>query len=190
MSRLRTSVVLVAATAMAAGCTSSGPPRPPRSPAPASTPSPGVLGRAVSGGLVRADDCGRLLAALKRQARREVTAYGLPAFWGGGYLGTGIVAHGPAMRSAMIAAPVPQAAADSVGTGTAGGTGADGYSTTNNQEVGVDEPDLAKTDGRVLAVIRQGSGGRRCCSSSTSRATRRRSPARCGCRASPAASCS
>ena len=29
-----------------------------------------------------------------------------------------------------------------------------GYSTTNNQEIGVDEPDLAKTDGHLLVALR------------------------------------
>ena len=30
------------------------------------------------------------------------------------------------------------------------------YSTTNLQEIGVDEPDLVKTDGRILVAIAQG----------------------------------
>ena len=45
--------------------------------------------------------------------------------------------------------PAPQEA-------KSGASGADGFSTTNVQEEGVDEPDIVKTDGRRLFIVRAG----------------------------------
>jgi hypothetical protein len=51
------------------------------------------------------------------------------------------------------AAPQASAAATSGGTAT---TSSPSYSTTNNQEAGVDEPDIAKTDGSTIFALAQG----------------------------------
>jgi uncharacterized secreted protein with C-terminal beta-propeller domain len=48
------------------------------------------------------------------------------------------------------AAPAPTASAP------ASGTGSTSFSTTNNQEPGVDEPDIVKTDGRTIFAVQNG----------------------------------
>ena len=105
--------------------------------------------------LARFDNCDGFLSAVKHEALSEVTAYGLPGGAGS--------ALGYAMRGNMPGAMAAGAVAAS-GSGTsAGGAGsapapapaaADGFSTTNNQEEGVDEPDLTKTDGHLLVLVR------------------------------------
>src|SRR4249919_90427 len=55
---------------------------------------------------------------------------------------------GPGRNAPDTGAPVPAAAPESAGTD---------YSTTNNQEEGVDEPDVVKTDGQRIYAI---AGGR------------------------------
>jgi uncharacterized secreted protein with C-terminal beta-propeller domain len=162
VTRARLVPTLAVAVAMAAGCTT----------APASRPGPDVkptrpavegrhvsmLGRAVPHGLVRTEDCVRLLATLKAEALREVTAYGLPGSWGGRVVGDSItqfssLARGPAIPMPVAAAPAGAKVAHAPAEDAAG------YSSTNNQEAGVDEPDLAKTDGRILALLREGPSG-------------------------------
>ncbi len=100
-----------------------------------------VAGASVSAGgpaaarLRAFDGCPSFLAYVRKQALPLVGPWGL-----GGVVG--------------IAAGTPGAARDAV-AGTAGGEPE--YSGTNVQEEGVDEPDLAKTNGRTLFVA---SGGR------------------------------
>ena len=94
--------------------------------------------------LVSYDSCEDALAQLKEAVGEQVTAYGL-----GG----------------------PEIAVDATGDGTTGGDDrlssvpeaavpapdqASGYSTTNTHEVGVDEPDLVKTDGRRIVTTVDG----------------------------------
>ena len=55
--------------------------------------------------------------------------------------------------SGKIVGALPSAAA---ATADGGGTSAPSYSTTNNQEAGVDEPDIAKTDGSTIFAIAHG----------------------------------
>jgi uncharacterized secreted protein with C-terminal beta-propeller domain len=85
--------------------------------------------------------CDALLTRMKREALRQVTAWGLGH---GGYAtGTAVAAAG---SSGAAAAGAPAAAS---------APAAPTYSGTNNQEAGVDEADLVKTDGRVLLTLRQ-----------------------------------
>jgi hypothetical protein len=65
-------------------------------------------------------------------------------------------------------AAAPSGAAGSAGTVAPAATGggpsgsdatAPAFSGTNDQEAGVDEPDLVKTDGHLLVTVRRGSGG-------------------------------
>jgi hypothetical protein len=94
--------------------------------------------------LVSYDSCEDALAQLKEALGEQVTAYGL-----GG----------------------PEIAVDATGDGTTGGDDRrsswseaaaaapdqeSGYSTTNTHEVGVDEPDLVKTDGRRIVTAVDG----------------------------------
>jgi uncharacterized secreted protein with C-terminal beta-propeller domain len=96
--------------------------------------------------LVRYVSCNDLLRSIKREALKEVTPYGLSY---GGVSPGGPIAFNRG-------APVPAAAPMEATGGTTGGAGvgAGGASTTNNQEAGVDEPDLAKTDGTRMVVVR------------------------------------
>ncbi|MCW3065312.1 MAG: benzoate transporter [Solirubrobacterales bacterium] len=60
----------------------------------------------------------------------------------------------PAMQTTQTTGPVPKAPTNSA-VGGAGGAGTT-FSTTNNQEAGVDEPDLVKTDGATIFAASEG----------------------------------
>ena len=98
-----------------------------------------VAGASVSAGgpaaarLTAFDGCPSFPAYVRKQALPLVGPWGL-----GGVVG--------------IAAGAPEAARGAV----AGSPDGDGYSRTNVQEEGVDEPDLVKTDGRTLFVATDG----------------------------------
>ncbi|HUO49286.1 MAG TPA: beta-propeller domain-containing protein, partial [Acidimicrobiales bacterium] len=131
---------------------------------------PAGSGAAAAGpiALTAYDSCDQLLASVRAQALAAVGPYGLPSAAGGvaGVPGT-VGGNGGEGFVNAAAAPSAAAAASSTTTagamGTAGGSGggADAplqpaFSTTNVQEAGVDEPDLVKTDGHLLVVVRQG----------------------------------
>lgn len=161
MSRARRTAAVVAAGALAlGGCTHQPPQRPAAvgpeqhpswqltSPSPA--PSPRAPGRVVAqaaskASLVPFASCTDLAARMRREALREVTAYGLPY---GGPMAVGI---GVATGAFVGAAPAPAMAAPMAEGDTAGGTA---FSPTNVQEAGVDEADAVKTDGRLLVAVR------------------------------------
>lgn len=86
--------------------------------------------------LVPFRSCGDLLGYAKEQTARFVGPYGI---------GGGTVAA-PAPAPVAVASPA-----------TGGNTEGVDYSGTNNQEQGVDEPDIVKTDGSTLYAV---SGGR------------------------------
>ncbi|MEV4621774.1 beta-propeller domain-containing protein [Asanoa sp. NPDC049573] len=86
------------------------------------------------------DSCADVLAGLKRAAKAVVTPWGFAE----AIVSAGIArrtATGFAIEDAAKAAPEPAGA---------------GYSGTNTQEVGVDEPDLVKTDGRRIVTVTSG----------------------------------
>jgi uncharacterized secreted protein with C-terminal beta-propeller domain len=97
-------------------------------------------------------DCDRFLQAVKAEAAAEVGPYGLPGGWDGAPVavdgvatsaaGAGMTTGGAAGTGVAAPAPAPATASGHE------------FSTTNNQEQGVDEPDLAKTDGRLLVTVR------------------------------------
>ena len=97
--------------------------------------------------LVSFDSCDDALAELKSAVAEHVTPYGL----GGGDV----------TFDGGVAMAVPEAAATgergSLATGgaddSAGVTAPQEYSTTNTHEIGVDEPDLVKTDGRRIVTV-------------------------------------
>lgn len=109
---------------------------------------------------MRFSDCAALTKALRTEALGEVTAYGLP-YSGYGRGGVGMVggpvyavedmAGGAASGSTGGGLPIPAPA-----RAAAAPAAAPGFSGTNNQEAGVDEPDLVKTDGRLMLVLRHG----------------------------------
>ncbi len=105
----------------------------------------------LTAGLIPFTACQDLLAYLRAEAMERVGPYGLE---GGGWYGGPValearaeMAGGMEMEMAMpmmgddaFAAPAPMVA------------GVD-YSGTNVQELGIDEPDLVKTDGRRMVVV-------------------------------------
>ena len=130
--------------------------------------------------LVSYTSCSQMLKQVKAQALKEVGPYGLAATTGGVPYGVpgGEVFHGPLefgpgpvarqevplMSGAAVPAAAAAGPAGAVGanSGTSGdstpsaasGQGQD-YSTTNDQEAGVDEPDMVKTNGQLMVILRQ-----------------------------------
>jgi uncharacterized secreted protein with C-terminal beta-propeller domain len=99
---------------------------------------------ALASSLVPFDDCDALTGRLREHALRQVDQYGLV---------TGPVA-GAADGARAGAGDAGGVALESVAAQPAPGGG--GFSTTNVQEVGVDEADLAKTDGDWLYTVPDG----------------------------------
>ncbi len=92
--------------------------------------------------LTRFADCAELVDWYRTNALERVTAYGLGYWYGGG----------PFVTEDRAGEPMPVAAPSAEADGGSASSG-DEVSTTNNQETGVDEPDILKTDGRILAVV-------------------------------------
>ena len=93
------------------------------------------------------DACEPLLEYVKEHALDMVGPYGLGnGYWGGGPWMAGELAMedsaSPATATAATRNSALQAGVD--------------YSTTNVQEIGVDEPDIVKTDGNRILAIAQG----------------------------------
>lgn len=133
---VRTGLSLFAGLVLLAGCTHSSPPR-----SRSLTTSPPATAPALR--LVAFNSCDDLLAGLRAAAKESVGPYG---FGGGPGLAIGSMEKGAAAgapNSARSLDSVPQAATPA-------------YSGTNTHEVGVDEPDLVKTDGRRIVTV---SGG-------------------------------
>ena len=100
------------------------------------------------------DSCDTFLSWVKAEARDRVGPYGL----GGGpmyYAMEGDMASGGVQRE-TTGAPTPATDTVPADDGARGGGAATGYSTTNVQVVGVDEPDTVKTDGERIVAIAQG----------------------------------
>jgi hypothetical protein len=118
-----------------------------------------------------------MLQQVKAQALKEVGPYGLSATTGGAPYGLpeGEVFHGPLdfgpgpvvreavpmVSGAAVPPAVPAAAAGTAGSANTDGASSDAsgqgqdYSTTNDQEAGVDEPDMVKTNGQLMVILRQ-----------------------------------
>ncbi len=99
---------------------------------------------AFGGELVAYDSCAGLADAVRERARAMVGPYGF---------GPGVVSY-----ASGTAAMAPAASTDKAVSGAAGGTASSSgqaltHSVTNTQVVGVDEPDVVKTDGRVMVSI-------------------------------------
>jgi hypothetical protein len=130
--------------------------------------------------LVSYTSCSQMLQQVKAQALTEVGPYGLAATTGGVPYGLpgGEVFHGPiefgpgpvvrqevplmsgaAVPAAAAAGPAGDVSANNSTSADstpsdASGQGQD-YSTTNDQEAGVDEPDMVKTNGQLMVILRQ-----------------------------------
>ncbi|MFT5223382.1 MAG: hypothetical protein ACI867_001698 [Glaciecola sp.] len=92
--------------------------------------------------LTRFESCVELIDWYRTNALERVTAYGLDGWYGGG--------PELAVRDEGAPTAAPEAAADQ-----AGSTDGQDVSGTNVQEVGVDEPDILKTDGDLVAIVAQ-----------------------------------
>jgi uncharacterized secreted protein with C-terminal beta-propeller domain len=116
-------------------------------------------------GLAPFDDCGAFLEHIKDEARARVGPYGLESGYGGaGFFGEDVVFDGdirvvaapalatpdlaPTPQPTLEATTGPRAAPNSNGDGAAGD-----FTGTNVQELGIDEPDIVKTDGRRILTI-------------------------------------
>lgn len=158
-SRSQVAVAAVPAAVLlllGAGCSSGGTPTakaPGGTAAPTvthtATPThPGPRARPVAAALVAYGSCPRLRQSLRLEALAEVTPYGLPQSL------RRLDDFALASTSGSLRAPAPASlpqAAKAAADAPVGTT----FSGTNNQEAGVDEPDLVKTDGKVLLVLQQ-----------------------------------
>jgi uncharacterized secreted protein with C-terminal beta-propeller domain len=105
--------------------------------------------------------CGTYLSYVRREAVARVGPYGLPSQYGypgnrstmaatGGGMAGGAAGQGAKASSSEDGSAPPAAVAATAAPEAAG------YSQTNVQEAGIDEPDTAKTDGRTIFVVTQG----------------------------------
>ena len=124
--------------------------------------APGGARRAAPARLVAYDTCSQLLGQVRAQALDEIRHGQLFMQQPSGARSYAVGASGGAQSGTALAAPAvaaPQAtgAGAAAGSQSAAGTPGPSYSGTNDQEVGVDEPDLVKTDGRLLVALRTNS---------------------------------
>jgi hypothetical protein len=101
-----------------------------------------MSGTELTAGLVAFTECDELLVHLRAEAVERVGPYGL----GGGWFG------GPVMLERGFAIAEDAMSVPTAGMAQSMEIGVD-YSGTNVQEVGIDEPDILKTDGRRVLVI-------------------------------------
>jgi hypothetical protein len=96
--------------------------------------------------------CSQMLDQLRGRALAVVGPSGLAG------VETATRASAPLAASGALASPAMAGATPAAGSGGASGnatgSGASAFSPTNDQELGVDEPDLAKTDGHLLVTLR------------------------------------
>ncbi len=125
----------------------------------------GPRARLAGADLVSFTSCAQMLGQVKAEALKEVGPYGLPTpvgtdpLWLGGVdvARAGMLPGadmGAAAREAGPSAP-NAATSSSPSPGASPATAPSDYSTTNDQEAGVDEPDMVKTNGQVMVVLRQ-----------------------------------
>lgn len=101
--------------------------------------------------LRRLSSCESLLAQIKADASVRVGAYGF------GGRGEEVIAFGPDSAGGRPAmAPTTASAAEARSGDASGASGSGAFSGTNVQEVGVDEPDIVKTDGRRILTVTDG----------------------------------
>ena len=107
--------------------------------------------------LVPFSNCDELLSHLKQEAKERVGPYGLnyqggPYWWGEPEMAR---AEGMAMDESAMA--LESTTSNSVSSsGSSEGSNENSFTGTNVQEVGVDEPDIVKTDGNRILVVNDG----------------------------------
>ena len=109
--------------------------------------------------LIPFSDCDELLSHLKKEARERVGPYGLN-YQGGPFWGMPEPLRGEVVMEEMeVASAEPESTSGSDSGSSfsdSGGSGDSSYTGTNVQEVGVDEPDIIKTDGNRILVVNNG----------------------------------
>ncbi len=108
--------------------------------------------------LVPFSDCDELLSHLKEEARERVGPYGLN-YQGGPFWGMPEMLRVEEMAEMEVASAEPESTSGSgpvSDSSDAGGSSDDSYTGTNVQEVGVDEPDIIKTDGNRILIVNNG----------------------------------
>jgi len=105
-----------------------------------------VSGTELTAGLVAFTACDELLRHLQAEAVERVGPYGLGGGWRGGPVMLETAEMADDMATSMTFAPSTRVADGALVEGQ-------DYSGTNVQELGIDEPDLLKTDGRRILVI-------------------------------------
>ena len=137
-------VVLAVLAVLAAGCgtDAEGPGFSGQPPVVSTTGVVDVSGTQLVAGLVAFTECDELLLHLRAEAVERVGPYGL----GGGWFG------GPVMLEMGFATTDVATAAPAAGMARSMEEGVD-FSGTNVQELGIDEPDILKTDGHRILVI-------------------------------------
>ena len=108
--------------------------------------------------LVPFSDCDELLSHLKQEARERVGPYGLN-YQGGPFWGMPEVLRGEIEIEMDVASAEPESTSGSDSGSSfsdAGGSSEDSYTGTNVQEIGVDEPDIIKTDGNRILTVNNG----------------------------------
>ena len=114
----------------------------------------------TSARLLAYTSCSQFLSQVKTEALAEVGPDGLPnpgAATVSSSVGSALPTAGTSRTSAPMAAAAGAAAGAnaSAGTDQAASAATPAYSTTNDQEQGVDEPDLVKTNGELLVALRE-----------------------------------
>lgn len=115
--------------------------------------------------LVAFDSCSQLLDRVRAQALEEVGPDGLTSGASGASRAGGVASAAvPGTERTTVDAPMAAAGAASAAPSDASSQASSGstpdssvpsFSSTNDQEAGVDEPDVAKTDGNLLVALRQ-----------------------------------
>jgi hypothetical protein len=101
------------------------------------------------------DECDALLAHIQAEALSRVGPYGLDSD-GPGFGVARAAAEEDAAADFATADSAAAAPAATAGSGGDGGDGGPSFSGTNVQVTGVDEPDIVKTDGNRIILVRNG----------------------------------
>ena len=102
-------------------------------------------------------DCDGLLGHIRAEAISRVGPYGLDGDrYGPVFAGTRLADEDAAAADFAVAAASAEAAAPAATSGGDDGAGGPDFSGTNVQVIGVDEPDIVKTDGRRIILVQNG----------------------------------
>ena len=154
---MRKTIAVAAALSITLGaCSSHSSPKPEASPDVSARidriRSQGVNGTTVFASFLKpVGDCDALLAHIHAEAAARVGPYGLPGY--GNRFGDEVTFAATGATAAASDGAKSAAAAPPGREGTADGGSSTPFSGTNNQEDGVDEPDIVKTDGRRIVTL-------------------------------------